>query len=323
MLSQNQRHTRTHNASGFTLVELLVVIGIIAVLISILLPGLNAARRAADRVKCLSSMRSLGQAYFQYAVDNKGFWPVAQHLYTNSLGGAADKRWHDFIGRYVVKNQTVVIGGTRYTSRDLNFNGTMGGNTTLGTIGTATDPIWVGSPEMLASDNAIWGCPSWKRFSFRTSGGAFGGATEGEQRNHPGYAMMWYPGTPSDWSGATDTNGLNELFTSRVFISPTRPGKYFRQSQWKSPAQRGLLTESVHANLNIALADLVRWQYLPDGTLPFPKEADGLNFAFDFNRHGRTPTGNKPTDRSMNLLYADGRAEFVSVREAYRATRFR
>jgi prepilin-type N-terminal cleavage/methylation domain-containing protein/prepilin-type processing-associated H-X9-DG protein len=60
---------------AFTLVELLVVIGIIALLISILLPVLGRAKEAGRRVACLSNLRQLGMALAMYTEDNKGYYP--------------------------------------------------------------------------------------------------------------------------------------------------------------------------------------------------------------------------------------------------------
>ncbi len=64
-------------AAGFTLVELLVVIGIIALLVSILLPALNRARESAKQTACLSNLRQLGFAMVMYENDNKFSFPYA------------------------------------------------------------------------------------------------------------------------------------------------------------------------------------------------------------------------------------------------------
>jgi prepilin-type N-terminal cleavage/methylation domain-containing protein len=100
-----QIHSRQRR--GFTLVELLVVIGIIGVLVSLLLPSLQKARSAAARVQCMSNQRGILQALEMYKSSSKGWFP--NYLPAGNAAGSVTLRaaaadWNSF---------DATVGGSR------------------------------------------------------------------------------------------------------------------------------------------------------------------------------------------------------------------
>ena len=102
---------------AFTLVELLVVIGIIALLISILLPSLANARRSANTVKCLSNLRQVGTALQMYAGDYRGAMPVCRQDPENG-GTGSTYYWIDMLAPYASRLNAAI--GSNVSTNDRN-----------------------------------------------------------------------------------------------------------------------------------------------------------------------------------------------------------
>ena len=101
------RSTSSRHRGGFSLVEVIVVIGIIAILIALLLPAIAKAREQAKTVTCMSQLRQVGVALTSYAVNNKGHYPTWSNwqVYGGDATGEDDPGlgWTEMLESYIGK----------------------------------------------------------------------------------------------------------------------------------------------------------------------------------------------------------------------------
>jgi prepilin-type processing-associated H-X9-DG protein len=137
---------------------------------------------------------------------------------------------------------------------------------------------------------------------------------------YTGYSMNIYTFAPTS-PVTLQPGGYNSWALRTNSAGAGSNGWYFKQNQWRRPSERALIFDSSHPNTSVT--DVVPWWSLASiNWTTMPPVPDITRFTIDFNRHGRVAIGNKYTDKSVNVLFADGRAETVSCKEAHRAVRF-
>ena len=276
-MHRSARNTRRH--SGFTLVELLVVIGIIALLIAILLPTLSQARRQANATKCLSNLRQVGLAFQLYATEHKGVWPAAvHHPSAEHIRIDEERRWPDLIAKYVHAQQ--------------NFN--------------YSDDI-----SKIRQNSIIWGCPEWTKVDEYVEGNF-------NDKVRTGYGMNYYN---SYFEGGGLLNGTTYILKD----SAGKPrGVYTKQSHWTKSSERGLIADSITHVITTPpmfgpTGKMMPFDYGPSE--PPSKSVPAGTFYVDATRHLKPGVTKRQAwnQKGLNMLFCDGHAEPVSVKEAWNA----
>jgi prepilin-type N-terminal cleavage/methylation domain-containing protein/prepilin-type processing-associated H-X9-DG protein len=151
--------------AAFTLVELLVVIGIIALLVSILLPALQRARSSATSLACLSNQRQLALLLIQYSTESKGSLPYATEC-TSAAEGAVCSSGHP--GRAFVTFRDFALARNANNARKCpagpagrHFNGITktlaAGGWYAGSWGTDAEPdAWISVNSRVSPRNDHW-----------------------------------------------------------------------------------------------------------------------------------------------------------------------
>lgn len=262
-------------AAAFTLVELLVVIGIIALLISILMPALSKARSAANNIACSSNLRQIGSGMMMYAAESTGWLPSVRVRNTgNPIIGNRDL-WSTLIGKYI------------------------GFKSITGTFGGANDVV--PNPRYVGPPLGVLRCPA-EDFLRIDSGVQYNGTYPGEAFNswnnvgHSSYVMNYRAG------GGYARNGPGATTPGFCHANVKRGAEVYLVMDGQSVQDpgAGAFRAAPHwAGVQVDVA----WSVGPIARTP--SEVAPRNQAAASFRHG-TRNGAENVNSWVNMLWCDG-----------------